>query len=80
MTPEMKSDHNTKMSESVVTFISRVITQRIKAPSQPHTVLQFISFPLDVHTLQANKRPLMDMADGRNEFMAELCQLMQLLI
>lgn len=42
--------------------ISRVITQTITALSQPHIVTQFVSFPLDVHTLQGHKRAFMDIA------------------
>ncbi|XP_048852793.1 putative nuclease HARBI1 isoform X2 [Brienomyrus brachyistius] len=42
--------------------ISRVITQTIEALSQSHIVKQFISFPLDVRTLQAHKRAFMDIA------------------
>ncbi|KAK0132297.1 putative nuclease HARBI1 [Merluccius polli] len=42
--------------------ISNVIKQTLTALSQPHIVTQFVSFPLDIHTLQAHKRAFMDIA------------------
>lgn len=42
--------------------VSRVITQTITALSEPLIVSQFISFPLDIPTLQAQKTAFMNIA------------------